>query len=64
VGSVQGRIRRIGIRASIVSTPQGAEIIVPNGRLISEEVTNWTRSDQLRRVDVSVGISYGTAQKG
>jgi potassium efflux system protein len=47
-----------------VSTPQGAEIIVPNGRLISEEVTNWTRSDQLRRVDVSVGISYGTAQKG
>ncbi|MGH7766299.1 MAG: mechanosensitive ion channel family protein, partial [Candidatus Binatia bacterium] len=63
VGSVQGRVRRIGIRASVVSTGQGAEIIVPNARLISEEVTNWTRSDQLRRVDVKVGISYGTAQK-
>src|SRR5262249_50249183 len=63
VGSIQGRVRRIGIRASIVSTGQGAEIIVPNAQLISEEVTNWTRSDQLRRVDVQVGISYGTAQK-
>jgi len=63
VGTVLGNVRRIGIRASIVSTPQGAEIIVPNARLISEEVTNWTRSDQLRRVDVKVGISYGTAQK-
>jgi len=63
VGTIQGRVRRIGIRASTVGTMQGAEIIVPNGRLISEEVTNWTRSDQLRRVDVKVGISYGTAQK-
>ena len=63
VGNVQGRVIRIGMRASIVHTFQGAEIIVPNAQLISQEVTNWTRSDQLRRLNLPVGISYGTAPK-
>jgi potassium-dependent mechanosensitive channel len=63
VGSIQGRVNNIGMRASIVRTPQGAEIILPNAQLITQEVTNWTRSDQLRRVDLPVGVSYGTAPK-
>jgi small-conductance mechanosensitive channel len=61
VGNLAGRVRRIGIRASVVRTAQGAEIIVPNAQLITEQVTNWTLSDQLRRIDLSVGVSYGTA---
>jgi small-conductance mechanosensitive channel len=63
MGGLQGRVRRIGIRASIVRTFQGAEIIVPNANLITQEVTNWTLSDQLRRIDLPVGVSYGTAPK-
>ena len=63
VGSLQGRVRRIGIRASIVRTMQGAEIIVPNAQLITEQVTNWTLSDQLRRLDLPVGVNYGAAPK-
>ncbi len=63
VGSLLGRVLRIGIRASIVRTAQGAEIIVPNAQLITQEVTNWTLSDQTRRVDLPVGVSYGTASK-
>jgi small-conductance mechanosensitive channel len=63
VGNLQGRVRRIGIRASIVRTPQGAEIIVPNAQLISKEVTNWTLSDQLRRIDLQVGVNYGAEPK-
>ena len=63
MGNLQGRIRRIGIRASVVRTVQGAEIIVPNAQLISEQVTNWTLSDQLRRIDLPVGLSYGVAPK-
>ena len=63
VGSLQGRIRRIGIRASIVRTAQGAEIIVPNAQLITEQVTNWTLSDQLRRLDLPVGVNYGAEPK-
>ena len=63
VGSLQGRVRRIGIRASIVRTMQGAEIIVPNAQLITEQVTNWTLSDQLRRLDLPVGVNYGSVPK-
>ncbi len=63
VGNLLGRVRRIGIRASIVRTAQGSEIIVPNANLITQEVTNWTLSDQLRRIDLPVGVSYGTAPK-
>lgn len=59
VGSLQGWVRRIGIRASVVRTVQGAEIIVPNAQLTSEQVTNWTLSDQHRRVDLPVGLCYG-----
>ena len=37
-----GEVRRIGIRASIIRTADGSEVIVPNGSLISSQVTNWT----------------------
>lgn len=61
VGNLQGWVRRIGIRASIVRTLDGAEIIVPNGQLTTEQVTNWTLSDRQRRIAVTVGLAYGTS---
>jgi small-conductance mechanosensitive channel len=60
VGSLVGEVRRIGIRASTVRTWQGAEVIVPNANLISEQVVNWTLSDRNRRVEITVGVAYGT----
>jgi len=59
VGSVQAVVRRIGIRASILHTRQGADIIVPNSQLVTEKVTNRTLSDRLRRIDLPVGVNYG-----
>jgi small-conductance mechanosensitive channel len=60
VGGIQGQVQRIGIRASTVRTWSGAEVIVPNGDLISQQVTNWTLSDRLRRMEIAVGVKYGT----
>ena len=59
LGEHQGDLKRIGLRASVVRTLQGSEVIVPNGQLISEEVINWTFSDQQRRLEINVGIAYG-----
>jgi small-conductance mechanosensitive channel len=59
LGAVQGVVRRIGIRASAVHTWQGADIIVPNSQLVTEKVTNWMLTDQLRRIDLPVGVNYG-----
>jgi potassium-dependent mechanosensitive channel len=63
VGSLQGIVRRIGIRASVLHTGQGADIIVPNSQLVTEKVTNWTLSDRLRRIDLPVGVNYGANPK-
>jgi potassium-dependent mechanosensitive channel len=59
VGNLQGTVRRIGIRASVIHTGAGADIIVPNSQLVTDKVTNWTFSDRLRRVDLPVGVNYG-----
>ena len=58
---VFGEVQRIGIRSSTVRTWQGAEVIVPNAQLISEQVTNWTLTDDKRRIEIPVGVAYGTA---
>jgi small-conductance mechanosensitive channel len=60
VGPLLGEVKRIGIRSSTVRTVQGAEVIVPNGELVSKEVVNWTRSDRQRRYDIDVGVAYGS----
>jgi len=60
MGTLAGTVARIGVRASVVRTFDGAEVIIPNGDLISKEVTNWTLSDQDRRIEVCLGVAYGT----
>ena len=59
-GTLSGTVTRIGIRSSTVRTGQGAEVIVPNGELVSKEVVNWTRSDRQRRYDIDVGVAPGS----
>jgi small-conductance mechanosensitive channel len=58
-----GIVTDIGIRASTIRTFDGAEVVVPNGDLVAKEVINWTRSDQVRRVEVQVRLAQGTDPK-
>jgi len=60
VGELWGTVKEIGIRASTIFTFDGAEVIVPNGNLISNELINWTLTDRNRRAEVLVGVKYGT----
>ncbi len=60
VGGLVGTVRRIGARSSTIQTFQGAEVIVPNSNLIANQVINWTLSSPWRRVDIPVGVAYGT----
>lgn len=61
--STEGVVAHIGIRASIVKTSAGPEIIVPNGNLISNPVTNWTFSHRQRQITVAVGVVPGVEAK-
>jgi small-conductance mechanosensitive channel len=58
--NVTGVVSRIGIRASVIRTPLAAEIIIPNGRLISDRVVNWTLSNRQRGVELPVTVEAGT----
>jgi small-conductance mechanosensitive channel len=60
IGGITGIVRRIGARSSTVLTAQGAEVIFPNSNVLSNQVTNWTLSSTRRRVEVAVGVAYGT----
>jgi small-conductance mechanosensitive channel len=60
VTGTSGRVREIGMRATTLRTFEGADVVVPNGSLLSEKLINWTLSDMNRRLDVNVGVAYGT----
>jgi small-conductance mechanosensitive channel len=58
--TLSGTVTDIGIRASVVRTWQGADVIVPNATLISNNLVNWTLTDLERRMEITVGVAYGT----
>ena len=54
-------VKQINIRTTEVQTFDRATILLPNSKLISEEITNWThRQDKTLRRKVRVGVAYGT----
>ncbi len=55
-----GVVQHIGIRASTVLTSDGSEIIVPNSKLISERVVNWTFSGHERTIHLPIAVPIGT----
>jgi small-conductance mechanosensitive channel len=61
VAGMSGRVRDIGMRATIVTTFEGAEVVVPNGMLLADKLVNWTLHGTRRRIDISVATGYEVA---
>ena len=60
VGPLMGNVSAMGLRSSRVKTFDGSEVIVPNSNLVSNEVVNWTLSDNQRRLTIPVAAAYGS----
>ncbi len=60
IGTVMGIVDRIGVRSSVVRTFDGADVVVPNNNLLNNELTNWTQSDVKKRIEIKIGVAYGT----
>jgi potassium efflux system protein len=60
IGGQSGTVKSIGFRSSIIATPAGANIVIPNGNLLNQHLVNWTRNDTSRSVDIPVAVVHGT----
>lgn len=60
VGGLIGTVRRIGPRASHIQTRENITVIVPNSKLVNDNVINWSHHDNRARFFVAVGVAYGS----
>jgi len=60
VDDVWGDVTRINLRTTIVKTPDNIAIIVPNSKLLENNVTNYSYGDAMIRLHIAVGIAYGS----
>lgn len=64
VEGVVGTVKRIGLRTTIVESRSNTTVVVPNSKIVSNNMVNWTHYDDKVRFDLKIGVAYGTdAQK-
>ncbi len=57
---IVGRVKKIGMRSSIIEIRDSTTVIVPNSQLVNRQVVNWTYDNDKTRFEVNVGVAYGT----
>lgn len=57
IGDKRGKVREIGIRSSRLLTEDGAEVIIPNGDVLSHNIVNWTLSNNYARVSLQFAVA-------
>lgn len=60
VNDVWGDVKRINLRTTLIETPDNIAIIVPNSKLLETEVINYSYGDPKIRLQIPVGIAYGS----
>jgi potassium efflux system protein len=60
VGGAMGKVQAINMRSTTVITRDNITLIVPNSSFIEGTVTNWSVSDPKIRINVPVGVAYGS----
>jgi potassium efflux system protein len=58
IGDTTGTVAKIRIRATTIRNWDRQELLVPNKEFITGRLLNWTLSDQLNRISISVGVDY------
>jgi small-conductance mechanosensitive channel len=62
-GDKVGQVKRIGLRASMIETRYNKSVVVPNSKLVNEDVINWSHYRNRVRFEISVGVAYGSNTK-
>ena len=59
-GAVKGTVNRIGSRSTEIRTLDHVAIIVPNSRLLDQEIINWSHGNPVSRIRLPVGVAYAS----
>jgi small-conductance mechanosensitive channel len=57
ISGLAGKVKEIGLRSSTLSTSDGADIIIPNGNILSQNIVNWTFTNDHKRVMIGFTLS-------
>ena len=52
-----GKVKEIGLRATTLNTADGAEVVIPNGNILSTNIVNWTYSNSEKRVVLNFSLT-------
>ncbi|WP_113663231.1 mechanosensitive ion channel family protein [Pedobacter nanyangensis] len=63
IAGKSGTVKSIGFRSSIISTFDGAEMVMPNGDLLNSHLINWSSGSSKRRTSVVLHIAHGANLK-
>src|SRR6266850_1584013 len=60
IGEDEGDVQSINLRTTVVATNDRISIIVPNSKLVSQRLINWSYGDPRARIAIPVGVAYGS----
>ena len=60
IGDDEGDVQSINLRTTVVATNDRISIIVPNSRLVSQRLINWSYGDPRARIAIPVGVACGS----
>jgi potassium efflux system protein len=54
----EGRVQSINLRTTIVMTNDHIAAVVPNSKLVNENLINWSFGERRSRISIPIGVSY------
>lgn len=60
IGDDEGDVQSINLRTTVVATNDRISIIVPNSKLVSQRLINWSYGDPRARISIPVGVAYNS----
>jgi small-conductance mechanosensitive channel len=59
-GNIYGIVKHFGGRYTLIEGSDGKEIMVPNEDFIIQKVTNWSYTNNRARIEINLGVAYGS----
>ncbi|HIK24388.1 MAG TPA: mechanosensitive ion channel, partial [Thermosynechococcus sp. M46_R2017_013] len=60
IENISGYVQEVSMRATVIQTFNGSNVVVPNTYLADSPVLNWYYETHRGRIDIPIGVAYGT----